>query len=37
MRPMQNNPMAVLLDQLLQRNPQIQMNPLGKEPGALSF
>lgn len=30
MIPMQNNPMAGLLDQLLQRNPQIQMNPLAK-------
>ncbi len=27
---MQNNPMAGLLDQLLQRNPQIQTNPLAK-------
>ena len=30
MMPMQNNPMAGLLDQLLRRNPQIQMNPLAK-------
>lgn len=30
MIPMQNNPMAGLLDQLLQRNPQIQTNPPAK-------